>query len=1094
MKSGLHRCVLAALVLGLTVSAAAQSTRDWDATVPRGKTRTIDFTTTEGTWMSVDISHDGQWLAFDLLGQVYRLPVGGGKAEPLTQNSGIAVNYHPRYSPDGSTIAFISDRKGQDNLWVMNADGSNPRPVLLDENSRAIEPNWMPDGKTLVFTRRMKSPSGFYRTNDELWSVSAEGGAPRLVVKLASSGSSAPARAGVWTGQDRPQWASPTPDGKYLYFHSSLFAGNNRQIKRVELATGQIDDVTEGKDQYLTCCGRPAYPLRLGEIAPEISPDGRWLAFARKIPGARTSVNGQPYVGRTALWLRDLTTGAERAVMDPISHDQMDLHPAWEHRVLPGYAWAKDGKSIVLTQGGKLRRLWIVSGRVETIPFEAHVHRVISEQARSTVSIASDSFTVRYPRWPASSPDGTRLVFEAAGRLWAKALPSGAPRPLTAMGDTLSELTPSWSPDGQWIAFATWHDVGGGGLWRIHGDGSGLEQLAAGARFLYPEWTADGDRVVVNRWAPALTYTATGSGWEVVSVGIKGDERVIRRPGRLARSAFDLGGRVYRVEGDRLIASKPAAIDPWTHPAVAGASALVKPSPDGRWVAIQQKFDVYLAPAPASDSFDIDLSARNAAVRRLTIEGGESPRWRSGTVVEMVSGNRYLTHDAARGVTDTVALGLTLPRARAAGTLALVNARILTMEHRRVIERGTVVVKDGKISCVGVCPTAGLRTIDLVGKTIIPGLIDTHAHHLSEESTGIIPQHRSSSARYLAWGVTTTHDPADDPSIGFSIGEMVEAGRIVGPRTLSTGIPLTCSDFDDLREIESFEDAREHLVRAANYGAVSIKDYKQCTRIQRQMLAQAARDRGVTITSEGADLIYLLGLIMNGSTGWEHPLQQHPIYSDVARFFGQAGAHYSAQLFISDYPIGNAIEYWLGQEDLWRNDKVLAWTPWERVATRRSFVRKPLEEFILPIAAQGAAAIKRAGGYLAVGAHGEQDGLGTHWELWSFGLGMTPMEALEAGTIDGAHFLGLEKEIGSIAVGKQADLVVLNSNPLDNIRHSTDIRMVMKGGQLHDGASLDEIWPGQKAYGARWWNPEPMLRKDVRADGYWDRGGLPKKP
>ncbi len=243
----------------------------------------------------------------------------------------------------------------------------------------------------------------------------------------------------------------------------------------------------------------------------------------------------------------------------------------------------------------------------------------------------------------------------------------------------------------------------------------------------------------------------------------------------------------------------------------------------------------------------------------------------------------------------------------------------------------------------------------------------------------------------------------------------------------------------------------------------------------------------MTITSEGSDLNYLLGLMMSGSTGWEHPIQQHPIYGDVAQFLGQAGAHYSAQLVLSDYPIGNALEYWLGQEDLWRNRKALEWTPWQRVATRRSFVKKPLEEYLLPIAAQAAAKIKRAGGYLAVGAHGEQDGLGTHWELWSYGLGMTPIEALEAGTIDGAHFLGVEREVGSLAVGKLADLVVLNGNPLADLRQTVNIQYVMRAGRLRDGNTLDEVWPGKKPYGAKWWNPEEMLRTDVRADDYWDR-------
>src|SRR3982751_3973784 len=122
----------------------------WDVTQPRGKTRDIDFTTSEGTWMSPDLSPDGSWVVFDVLGHIYRMPSSGGEATALTQNSGVALNFQPRISPDGKTIAFISDRRGQYNLWVMNADGSNPRPVFTDLNATALEPTWSADGNYIL--------------------------------------------------------------------------------------------------------------------------------------------------------------------------------------------------------------------------------------------------------------------------------------------------------------------------------------------------------------------------------------------------------------------------------------------------------------------------------------------------------------------------------------------------------------------------------------------------------------------------------------------------------------------------------------------------------------------------------------------------------------------------------------------------------------------------------------------------------------------------------------------------------------------------------------------------------------------------------
>jgi Tol biopolymer transport system component len=1090
---GLTNTILLCTALSALSSPLSGQPAAWDVTQPRGKTREIDFTTEEGTYMSVDLSPDGQWLVFDLLGHVYRVKATGGEAECLTQNSGIAVNYHPRFSPDGNAIAFISDRRGQDNLWLMNPDGSNPRPLLLDNLSRAAEPAWARDGRSIYFTRKMKTPSGFYRTADEIWRISREGGEPALVVRLTASGSSIPARAGVWTGADRVQWASPTPDGRYLYFHSSLFAGPDRRIRRIDLTTKRIDDVTPSSAAFLSCCGRPAYPLRLGAIAPEVSPDGHWLAYAAKIPGARTSYRGKEYVGRTALWLRDLATGADRILMDPITSDAMDLHPAWDHRVLPGYSWARDGKSLVLTQGGKLRRVWVESGEVETIPFRARVHRTISEMARARIRIDDAGFQPKFLRWPASTPNGKTLVFEAVGRLWTADLPEAKPRPLLQGDRAGFELTPAWSPDGRWLAFTTWDDVEGGHLWRLAAGSSEPERLTRQpGRYLYPTWSRDGSSIVVSHWDPTLAREIGDAGWEVIRVPAAGGapER-LRAPGPLVSTGVDPIGRSYRLVGDRLIGTRVAARNALKQQVVAESQFNVVPSPDGKWAAIQQKQDVYLTPLTGAlstaDSIAIDLGPKQSRLVRLTREGGYYPRWRDGSTLEMMSNNRYLAHHPATGRTDTTVIAFSLPRDVPQGSVALVGARIVTLDQKRVIENGAVLVNGSRITCVGQCDLAGARAIDVSGKTIIPGLVDVHAHHLTKDDGPVVDPHRASSARYLAWGVTTVHDPSAEMDPSFTIGEMIEAGRVVGPRTYSTGVALTCSDFDDLREIETYADGEEQMARAQNAGAISIKDYKQCTRVQREMLADIARKRGLTITSEGSDLIYLLGLIMSGSTGWEHPIQYHPLYNDATRFFGQAGAHYSAQLILSDYPHGDAIEYWFSREDLWKNRKVLEWSRWQDIATRRTLIAKPSEEYVFPILAEGAADIRKAGGFLAVGAHGEQDGLGTHWEAWSYGFALSPMETLEAASLDGAHFLGLEREIGSIVPGKLADLVVLDANPLENIRHTVDIRYVMKGGKLYDGTTLDEIWPRARPFGPKPWNLPDALRSDLRPDDWWER-------
>lgn len=294
------RISLSALVLlGIAWPAprasAQEESDDWDVTLARGDTREIDFQTDEGTWMSVDVSPDGQWVVFDLLAHVYRVPIGGGSAESLTQESGVAINYHPKYSPDGASIAFISDRGGQANLWVMDADGSNPRQVQTSMDTRVTMPEWTSDGEYILV---------------------AQGGGISMYHRDGGTGVQIVDNTG-----GAPSWPSTSADGRYVYYQvrtggqtvpwavdhiddetvaDAMQGANN--LSRMDLATGDVTRVTSGvpSRQYRLSSG--------GAIAGEVSPDGRYLAFARRMPDGTIEWKGHEFGPSTALWVRDLST------------------------------------------------------------------------------------------------------------------------------------------------------------------------------------------------------------------------------------------------------------------------------------------------------------------------------------------------------------------------------------------------------------------------------------------------------------------------------------------------------------------------------------------------------------------------------------------------------------------------------------------------------------------------------------------------------------------------------------------------------------------------------------------------------------------
>jgi hypothetical protein len=534
----------------------------------------------------------------------------------------------------------------------------------------------------------------------------------------------------------------------------------------------------------------------------------------------------------------------------------------------------------------------------------------------------------------------------------------------------------------------------------------------------------------------------------------------------------------------QLVSVDSNGLDRRVHVEIPYATAVV-PSPDGKHLALEQGDNIYVASLPSFGGSDqplrIDPRRHDLPIRRVGTAGGQFPVWRNNTTLEFGSGKEYVVYHLDTDLSEIVEIHLSIQPAIPHGGVALTGATIVTLENRKVIENGTVIVRDNRIACVGNCDTSGVdRVIDVKGKTIIPGLIDMHAHH-HELHFGMVGRHDFENAVYLAYGVTTTLDPWTWSQEVFSTAELVEAGEIVGPRVYSTGNGLWSGDSPYHNEVSTYEEEEREVKRLASWGAVAMKQYSLPNRQQRQWVIDIARSLGLRVTAEGEDLVYNLGMIMDGHTGFEHTMGYVPFYDDVTQFLGRSRACYDPTMIAVTPNGARGDQYFEQTTSAWTDQKQRRWLPWDfLIGGTRERTLRPETDYAFPLIAQGVADIRSYGGYGSVGGHGERHGIGTHWELWMMASGMDAMSALEVASSDGAHFLGVDKDLGSISKGKLADLVILNSNPLENIRNTADIQYVMKGGVLYQGDTLDEVWPERKSFGDYYWvNPE-QLQDDVR--------------